>query len=146
MPKQALQSSEERYRSLVELSPDALYVQSDDKNSFYQQRWGQNSLAQRVPSNLLINPCATWFILTIGKIVQERMRRLHCDGQGPLRSSNRSWFASMGLSWDAEVAAAPLIFERQESPHRLLLMILPSGKRAEEEIRRFKRRFGAKSD
>src|SRR5258706_4200093 len=74
--EQALQSSEERYRSLVELSPDALFVQSDDRivfiNSAGTRLFGAASPDQLIGKSVreLIHPDG-W------RTAEERIRRLH---------------------------------------------------------------------
>src|SRR5262245_39655865 len=76
----ALQSSEERYRSLVELSPDALYVQSDDRivfiNSAGVKLFGAANADDLIGKSVReLVPPQDW------KVVQERMRRLHAEGK-----------------------------------------------------------------
>src|SRR5262249_45378142 len=76
----AFLSSEERYRSVVELSPDALYVQSDDKivfiNSAGVKLFGATSADQLIGKSVreLVLP-QDW------KVVQDRLRRLHGEGR-----------------------------------------------------------------
>src|SRR6266478_379597 len=131
--ERALQSSEERYRSLVELSPDALYVQSDDKivfiNSAGVRLFGATSADQLIGKSLreLVHP-DEW------KIVQERMRRLHYDGK-PAPFIEQKLVRLDGTLVDAEVAAAPLVFEGK-SAAQVIAHDITDRKRAEEEIRR----------
>jgi PAS domain S-box-containing protein len=129
----ALQSSEERYRSLVELSPDALYVQSDDKivfiNSAGVKLFGAVNADQLIGKSVReLVPAGDW------KALQERMRRLHGEGK-PAPFVEQQLARLDGTYVDAEVAAAPLVFEGKRAA-QVIAHDITDRKRSEEEIRR----------
>ena len=131
--ERALQSSEERYRSLVELSPDALYVQSDDKivfiNSAGVRLFGATSAEELIGKSVReLVPPEDW------KVVQERMRRLHGEGK-PAPFVEQQLSRLDGTRVEAEVAAAPLVFEGKRSA-QVIAHDITDRKKSEEEIRR----------
>src|SRR5580765_5775341 len=73
--EEALQSSEERYRSLVELSPDTLFVASDDRIVFINSA-GVRLLGATDAGQLIGKPLAEIVHPKYLKSVQKRMRRM----------------------------------------------------------------------
>jgi PAS domain S-box-containing protein len=131
--EEALQSSEERYRSLVDLSPDALFVQIDEKlvfiNSAGVKLLGAASAAQLVgkPVREVIHP-------TDWKMVHERMRRLREETK-PAPFIELRLVRLDGTLVDVETAAAPLVFEGKNAA-QVIAHDITERKRAGEEIRR----------
>lgn len=131
--EEALLTSEERYRTLVELSPDALFVQIDERivfiNSAGVRLFGAANPEQLIGkhSNELVHP-DYW------EGVQERRRRMHEDSK-PLPFLEQKWVRLDGVAIDVEVAAAPLIFAGK-SAAQVIAHDITERKRAEQEIRR----------
>jgi len=131
--EEALQTSEERYRSLVELSPDALFVHSDEKvvfiNSAGVKLFGAKSPGQIIgkPLRELVHP-RNW------KSVQQRLTRMRSTNK-PLPFAEQKILRLDGSEVDVEVAAAPLVFGGKPAA-QVMVHDISERKRAEEEIRR----------
>ena len=126
--EQALEKSEERYRHLVELCPDALFVQSDNHivfaNSAAARLLGAQSVQQLIgkPMKEVVHP-DYWEMMQrrlrqlredgttfFWKSVQGRMQRL--DGDVAIVPFIEEKFVRLdGQVVDVEVAAAPLTFK-----------------------------------
>lgn len=131
--EEALLISEERYRSLVELSPDALFVQIDDKIVFINSAGVKLLGAQRARE--LIGRSASGFIHPDDRRrIQARLRKLH-EEHKPLRFVEHKVVRLDTLPIDVEMAAAPLTFEGKPAA-QVILHDVTDRKRAEEEIRR----------
>jgi PAS domain S-box-containing protein len=131
--EEALQISEERYRSLVELSPDALFVQGDEKivfiNSAGVRLFGapdDRSLLGRLVGELFHESCRDE--------TRERLRQVAHEGR-PIPFFQQKIVRFDGSLVDVEVAAAPLLFERKKAV-QVIVHDISERKRALEEIRR----------
>ncbi len=132
MAEQALLSSEERYRSLVELSPDALYVQIADKVVFINSA-GLRLFGASAPSELLGKPIRELIHPDYWKVVQERTRHLRDEGK-PTPFIELKIIRLDGNAVDVEAAAAPLLYEGKTAA-QVIVHDITRRKRAEEEIR-----------
>jgi PAS domain S-box-containing protein len=127
-----LLTSEERYRTLVELSPDALFVQIDDRivfiNSAGVKLFGAANPEQLIGKHTqdLVHP-ACW------NEVQKRRLRMRVEGK-PLPFLEQKWVRLDGVPVDVEVAAAPLVFAGK-SAAQVIAHDITERKRAEQEIR-----------
>jgi len=131
--EEALLMSEERYRSLVELSPDALFVQINDKIVFINTAGVKLLGAHRAKD--IIGRTASGFIHPDDrKRIQARVRKVHEDHK-PLRFVEHRIVRLDGESSDVEMGAAPLTFEGKPAA-QVILHDITDRKRAEEEIRR----------
>src|SRR4051812_8240848 len=131
--EEALLVSEERYRSLVELSPDALFVQTEDKIVFINTAGVKLLGAKRAKE--IIGKSAIGFVHPDDrKRIQQRVRRLHEDHK-PLRFVEHKVLRLDGEPVDVEMAATPLIFEGKPAA-QVILHDITERKHAEEEIRR----------
>lgn len=131
--EEALLMSEERYRSLVELSPDALFVQTNDKIVFINTAGVKLLGAQRAKD--IIGRTASGFIHPDDrKRIQARLRKLH-EEHKPLRFVEHRIVRLDGESFDVEMGAALLTFEGKPAA-QVILHDITDRKRAEEEIRR----------
>jgi PAS domain S-box-containing protein len=131
--EEALQSSEERYRTLVELSPDALFVQIEGKivfiNSAGVKLFGANEPKELIGKDVreIVHP-AFW------KMVQQRIKRMREEGK-PVPFVEQKWRRVDGQDLDVEVAAAPLVYAG-EAAAQVIAHDITDRKRTEEEIRR----------
>lgn len=131
--EEALLMSEERYRSLVELSPDALFVQINDKIVFINTTGVKLLGAHRAKD--IIGRWASGFIHPDDQHrIQMRLRRLH-EEHKPLRFVEHRIVRLDSVSIDVEMAAAALTFEGKQAA-QVILHDITARKRAEQEIRR----------
>jgi len=131
--EEALLVSEERYRSLVELSPDALFVQIDDKIVFINTSGVRLLGAQRARE--IIGRSPTGFIHSDDrKKIQYRMRKMMEDHK-PLHFIEHRIVRIGGEVLHVEMAAAPLTFEGRPAA-QVILHDITDRKHSEEEIRR----------
>jgi PAS domain S-box-containing protein len=131
--EEALLMSEERYRSLVDLSPDALLVQIDDKIVFINTAGVRLLGAHRARE--LIGRFASSFIHPDDrKRVLNRLRKLH-EEHRPINFIEHRVIRLDGVAIDVEMAAAPLTFEGKQAA-QVILHDITERKRSEEEIRR----------
>jgi len=131
--EEALLTSEERYRSLVELSPDALFVQSEDKVVFINSA-GVKLFGATNPSELIGKSVNQLFPPAHWKQVQKRLIRM-CDEGRPLPFMEQRMVRLDGSLVNVELAAAPLMFEGKRAA-QVIAHDVTERRRAEEEIRR----------
>ena len=131
--EEALQSSEERYRRLVELSPDALFVQSEDLIIFINSA-GVKLLGAASADELIGTPVRQVIHKDSWKSLQLRLRRM-CDQGKPVPFLEQKMVRLDGSPVDVEVAAAPLIFAGKTAA-QVIAHDITERKRSEEEIRR----------
>jgi PAS domain S-box-containing protein len=129
----ALQTSEERYRSLVELSPDALFVQSEEKIVFINSA-GVRLLGASNASELVGRPVREIIHPSYWRMVQQRLAKLSETGK-PVPFLEHKMMRLNGSAVDVEMAAAPLIFEGKTAAH-VIAHDITDRKKSEEEIRR----------
>jgi PAS domain S-box-containing protein len=131
--EKALQSSEERYRSLVEISPDALFVQTDDKIVFINSAGVK--LFDNGDVNLVLGKSAVDFFHPNERAeIRERLRTLLTE-QKPMPFSEHRVVRPDGSVVEVEMAAAPLTFEGRRSA-QVIVHEISDRKLAEAEIRR----------
>lgn len=131
--EEALLMSEERYRSLVELSPDALFVQVNDKIVFINSA-GVKLLAAHRARDIIGRSAAAFIHPDDRKRIQLRLRKLH-EEHKPLRFVEHRIIRLDGVAIDVEMAATPLTFEGRQAA-QVILHDITDRKQAEEEIRR----------
>lgn len=131
--EEALQSSEERYRSLVELSPDALFVQSQEKLVFINSA-GVKLFGASDPNELIGLAVRQFVHPEDWSAFDQRIGKLH-DEHRPAPFLEQRLVRLDGTLVDAEVAAAPLMFEGRAAA-QVIAHDVTDRKRSEEEIRR----------
>src|SRR5262249_23273921 len=122
--EEALLSSEERYRSLVELSPDALFVQSDGKIVFVNSAGVKLFVADK-PEELIGKSALDFVHPDFRETVRERMRQLR-DENRPVPFREQKVVRLDGAVVDVEIAAAPLAFEGKAAAHVIVHNITQS--------------------
>lgn len=131
--EEALLSSEERYRTLVELSPDALFVQIDERIVFVNSA-GVKLLGAANPEQLLGRSVRDFVIEKDWEQVKQRLATMAHSGK-PTPFLEHQMRRLDGSTVDVELAAAPLIFAGK-SAAQVIAHDISERKRAEEEIRR----------
>ncbi len=131
--EEALLISEERYRSLVELSPDALFVQIEDKIVFINTA-GVRLLGAQKAREIIGRSAITFVHTDDRKKIQQRVRKM-LDDHKTLHFIEHRIVKLDGEIIYVEMAAAPLTFEGRPAA-QVILHDITDRKRAEEEIRR----------
>jgi PAS domain S-box-containing protein len=109
----ALKDSENRYRSLVELSPEAIAVQSRGR-IVYVNSAAARLLGTRHPADLIGTPMASFIHPDSRDLVEDRMQRsLTEDTPAPL--FEHKLVRLDGTDIDVETAGIPIMFDGQKS-------------------------------
>jgi PAS domain S-box-containing protein len=130
--EEALLSSEERYRSLVELSPDALFVEIEDRIVFINSA-GVRLLGAASPEQLVGRPVKEILHPAHWKTAHQRLQQLRQDGKS-VPFLEQKLLRLDGTAVDVEIAAAPLVFAGKAAA-QVIAHDIRERKRAEEEIR-----------
>lgn len=131
--EEALLSSEERYRSLVELSPDALFVRIDDRIVFINSA-GVRLFGAANPEQLLGRLSEEFVHPDFRQLVAQRECQMREEGK-TLPFAEMKFLRLDGTAVDVEVAAAPLVFAGKPAS-QVMAHDIGDRKRAEEQIRR----------
>jgi len=129
----ALRESEERYRQLVELSPNAIAIHVDGRIVF------ANTAAIRLleadgPSQVIGMPVLNAVAPEFREVVQERMRRMIVGGEvGPLIEERFVTFK--GQTIDVEVAAMPITVMQRRGV-QVVFRDISARKQAESDLHR----------
>ena len=131
-----LRSSEARYRQLVELCPDGIFIQSQGKfilvNQAAVRLFGATS-----PEQILGKPIFELLHPDYQEIVQSRLRQLQENRTG-VPTIEEKWFRLDGTIFDAEVTAIPFTYIN-ESATQVVMRDITERKQAEEQIRQINR-------
>jgi PAS domain S-box-containing protein len=129
----ALHTSEERYRSLVELAPDALVVHSEGKIVFVNSA-GVKLFGAARAKDLMGKAFLEFVHPDCRKLAQTRMRRLY-EEEKPVPFVEEKLVRLDDTTVDVEIAAAPLLFEGKRAA-QVIVHDITEHKRTAEEIRR----------
>jgi PAS domain S-box-containing protein len=132
--QEALETSEEKYRSLVELSPDALFVVQNDEHIAFINSAGVKLLGAPTAEKLIGKSVREIIHPSSWKSVQQRMAQMLQEGK-PTPFRERKMVRLDGTTVDVEIAAAPLTFHGKPAAQAIAHDITER-KRSEEEIRR----------
>lgn len=130
--EEALLSSEERYRSLVELSPDALFVEIKDRIAFINTA-GVRLLGATSPEQLIGRPVEEIVHPDHRLTIHQRLQQVRQDGK-PVPFLEQRLLRLDGTPVDVEVAACPLVFAGKPAA-QVIAHDIRERKRAEQEIR-----------
>lgn len=130
--EETLRHSEERYRSLVELSPDGIVVYRDDTIVYINE-----SAVRLLKANMAEDLIGT----SLAKVIHEscfatvwsRLQQTHVDGEH-VRLLEGSLCRLDGRQVDVEIMAAPIVFEDAPAT-QMILRDVTERKRAEEAQR-----------
>jgi len=107
--EEALRESEERYRSLVELSPEAIFVSIDGKHVFVNTA-GLKLFGATSPDQIIGKPVMEVIHPDYREIVAKRVREALETWMAP-PTMEEKFLRLDGTEIDVEVRAAPLIYE-----------------------------------
>ena len=131
--EEALLSSEERYRTLVELSPDALFVQINGRVVFINTA-GVKLFGAADPKDLIGKEVRDLVDDSSWERVQQQFTCVLEEAK-PVPFDEQRWKCLDGTPIDVEVAAAPLIYAGKPAA-QVIAHDITERKRAEQEIRR----------
>jgi PAS domain S-box-containing protein len=131
----ALHESEERYRSLVENAPDAIYVHFDERLMLVNQACLQ-LFGARSEGELLDKSIYDLFHRDSHPIVRERVRRLRDLGK-PVPAIEEKIVRLDGGIVDVETSAAPFPFSGSSAVH-VIMRDITERKQAEDALREVK--------
>jgi PAS domain S-box-containing protein/putative nucleotidyltransferase with HDIG domain len=110
--EKALRESEERFRSLVERAPEAIYV-GDLRGRFaYVNPAALKLFGATAPEQLLGQPAMERIHPDFRAVVQERMRQIS-EGSKDLSAMEEKFLRLDGAAVDVEVAVVPITYENQ---------------------------------
>jgi PAS domain S-box-containing protein len=130
--EEALLSSEERYRSLVELSPDALFVEAGEQIVFINSA-GVRLLGAANAQQLVGRPVKDIVHPDDWPNARLRLQELHRDNKA-VPFIEQKLLQLNGKPVEVEIAAAPLVFAGKRAA-QVIAHDIRERKRAEEEIR-----------
>lgn len=136
--EEALRESEERYRSLVELSPEAIFVASEGKHIFMNSA-GLNLLGASNPDEILGKPVMDIIHPDYRKTVAERMEKSMETGIIP-PAIEEKFLRLDGTEIDVEVRAAPLIYQGKPAM-QVVIRDITERKQADEKLRLSEQNF-----
>ena len=125
----ALRESEERYRQLVELSPDGIYIHSEGKIAFVNGACTR-LLGAATPDELIGKPVLDFIHPDHQEIVKERLRVLRDDNR-PVSPLEEKIIRLDGTVIDVEVTASPFT-HKGKSGVQVVMRDITERKRAEQ--------------
>ncbi len=129
--QEELHKSEERYRQVVELCPDAIFIQSGGQFVFVNSA-AVNLYGATSPSDLIGRPVMEVVHPDYREIVRERMQQLQ-EGK-PVGMMEQKWLRLDGNVIDVEAAAAPFTYFDARAA-QVVVRDISDRKRIEQELR-----------
>jgi diguanylate cyclase (GGDEF)-like protein/PAS domain S-box-containing protein len=136
--EEALRESEERYRSLVELSPDAILVHSEDK-LVYVNTAGAKLLGAALPDELIGKPALDLIHPDYREIARERVRLVLTRGK-QAEPIEEKIVCLDGRVIDAEVSGSFILYQGKPAVQNVIRDITER-KEAEERLREAEERY-----
>jgi len=136
--EEALQQSEARYRTLVENSPDAIYVHRDGK-VLYANPASARLIGASHPQQLLGKSVIDFVAAEYRPLVAERMRRIMQEGI-TLPFIEVKGIRLDGTSIEVETMGLPIIYQGQPAA-QVIVRDITERKRAEEALRESEARY-----
>ncbi|UCH50435.1 MAG: PAS domain S-box protein, partial [Chloroflexota bacterium] len=134
----ALRESEERYRTLVELSPEAIFVASEGKHVFVNSA-GMELYGASSPDQIIGKPIIGFIHPDYRELVAKRIQEAMESGM-TLPAVEEKFIRLDGTEIDVEARATPLIFQGKPAIQAVIRNI-SERKRAEEALRESEERF-----
>ncbi|MGQ9559951.1 MAG: PAS domain S-box protein [Candidatus Oleimicrobiaceae bacterium] len=129
--EKALRESEERFRNLVESSPDGIVIHSQGKVMFANQA-AARILGVTQPAEVIGSPVLDWVHPDYRELVKERVRKMTATGQAAPLIEEKLLRAD-GSEVDVEVAATPVVFGGQMASQAVFRDI--TARKREEKVR-----------
>lgn len=130
--QQSLRESEERYRQLVDLSPDAIVINNGEQFVFVN-RAAVELFGATSPSELIGKPIMHRVHPDDREIVKAGIRK-NLDQKQPTRLMEQKLFRLDGTAIDVEVAAAPFTYQQQAAV-QVVIRDISDRKRYEKNLR-----------
>jgi PAS domain S-box-containing protein len=134
--EEQLRDSEERYRQLVELCPDGIFINRQGKfalvNHSAMKLYGATN-----PKELLGKPILDLVHPDDQEIVKERIRQLQ-ENTNPVPLLEEKWLRLDGTVFYAEVVAIPLIYQNEPAA-QVVIRDISERKRAEKQLHQLNR-------
>ena len=127
----SLQESEERYRSLVELSPEAIAVHSQGKIAYINAA-GAKLLGASSPSELIGFPVLNFVHPNYVEKARKRIRQLEAENK-PIDLAEEKLMRLDGQIIDVEVAGIPAIYQGLAAA-QMMIRDVTERKRAERQL------------
>ena len=110
--EQTLLESEERFRSLVDNAPDAIFIQAQGQFA-YVNKAAVELFGKISPDQLLGQPVMNRFHPDYHEAVRERLRLLN-EERKEITRLEQKYLKLDGTSFDVEVSAVPFLYENQK--------------------------------
>ena len=136
--EEALRESEERYRVLVELSPEAIFVASEGKHVFANSA-AVKLLGASSPDQIIGRPVTDFVHPDYREIVVERMRKAMKTGMA-VPALEEKYIRFDKTEIDVEVRAAPLVY-RGKMAMQATVSDITERREAEESLRLSEQNF-----
>jgi PAS domain S-box-containing protein len=136
--EEALRESEQRYRFLVELSPEAIFVASEGKHVFVNSA-GLKLFGASSPDQIIGKPVMDVIHQDYREVVAQRMKKSMETGVIALAAEEK-FLRLDGTEIDVEARAAPLIYQGKPAIQAVVRDI-SERKQAEEELRLSEQNF-----
>lgn len=136
--EKALQESEERYRQLVELCPDGIFIQSEEKFVFVNQA-ALNIYGGNRPEDLIGKSIIDFVHPESKEVVKSRIKQLR-DGEKAFTLVEEKLLRLDGTIVEAEVAAIPFNYQGKPAA-QVVVRNISKRKQAEAALRRNEERL-----